>query len=67
MINFLRKLTPEEMIFMITLFFVSISIGCTIVNLIIKCSEEDNRKYKHRNINDTIKETKKRINKANRR
>lgn len=66
MINFLRKLTPEEMIFMITLFFVSVSVGCTIVNLIIKCNEEDNKKYKHYKINDVVKETKKRIDKMNR-
>lgn len=66
MINFLRKLTPEELIFMITLFFVSVSIACTIVKLIIKCNEEDNKKYKKYKINDVIKETKKRIDKINR-
>ena len=62
----MNKLTPEEIIQLILLIYVSISLSCTIINLIIKCNEEDNKKYKHYKINDVVKETKKRIEKMNR-
>lgn len=63
----MNKLTPDEILFLILLFFVSLSLAIHIVNLMIKVKEIDNKKNKHNKINDIIKDTKKRIDKMNRR